>query len=133
MSLEQPGKRTYMWVTKNPLGEEVAVANETYETHIIGDHPDDKARELVNLHVKGVIEEPRYIYYDQKHEENKRIRYIDYVSLEEYNKIQSLVVVVDTDREPNEIVTWSVKSNTRQEKINGGVIYDSRKNTRKSN
>lgn len=123
--------RTYTWVTENPLGTPVGLTNETYESHIIGDHPDDKARELVNTYVKGVIEDPRFIYLDQNHDTNKRVRYIDYVSIEEYNKIQNLVVVVDTDREPNEVVTWTVKSSTRQEK--GGIIYDSRKDKRKPN
>ncbi len=122
-----------MWVTKNPLGDDVAVADETYDSHIIGDHPDDHAREFVSTHVKGVIEEPRYIYYDQNHEENKRLKYIDYVNIEAYGKIQSLVVVVDTDRTPQEIVTWSVRSSTRQEKTSGGILYDSRENKRQSN
>jgi hypothetical protein len=120
-----------MWVTQNPLGTDVGVATETYESHIIGDHPDDKAREFVNDHVKGVIEQPRYIYLDNKHEENQRVKYIDYVALPEYGKIQSLIVVVDTDRTPNEIVTWSVRSETRKE--TGGIIYDSRKNKTESN
>lgn len=123
--------RSFIWVTENPLGKNVGVTNQTYNSHIIGDHPEDKAREFVNDQVKGVIEQPRYIYLDNKHEENQRVKYIDYVVIEEIGKIQSLIVVVDTDRTPNEIVTWSVRSDTKKE--TGGVIYDSRKNKTESN
>lgn len=131
MEWESSPTRPYVWVTKNPMGADVAVAQETYDSHIIGDHPDDRAREFVNEHVKGVIEQPRYIYLDSKHDENQRVKYIDYVALEEIGKIQSLIVVVDTDRSPNEIVTWSVRSDTKKE--TGGILYDSRKNTTESN
>ncbi|MEW5321293.1 PBECR2 nuclease fold domain-containing protein [Geobacillus thermoleovorans] len=120
--------RPYLWVTKNPLDTEVALTVETYESHIIGDHQNDLSRELVLPYVKGVIEQPRFIYCDKDYEKNKRVRYTDQVYLEQFGKIQNLVIIVDTDRYPNEIVTWMVKSNTKQEIIKGkgGLIYDSR-------
>jgi hypothetical protein len=124
--------RSYLWVTENPQGTKVAVAEETLKVHVLGDHPSDKSRELSYPLVKEVIENPKYIYGDQNYEKNKRVRYSDQVYIKEYGHIQNLVVVVDTDREPNEVATWMVKSNTKQEKINGGVMYDSRSNTKQS-
>lgn len=125
-------KRSYIWVTENPQGTRVAIAEDTYKKHVIGDHQSDKSRELSYPLVKEIIENPSFIYYDQDHEENKRVRYTDQAYIQEFGHIQNVVIVVDTDRDPNEVATWMVKSNTKQEKINGGVLYDSRSNTKQS-
>jgi hypothetical protein len=34
-----------------------------------------------------------------------------------------MVVVVDTDRIPYEVVTWTIKRSLNQEKLDGGIIY----------
>lgn len=122
--------RCYLWVTKNPLGTEVALTQETYETHILRGHPNDKARKIVYPQIKGIIEQPRFIYYDQQYEENLRHRYLDFIHIQEYGRIFSLVIIVDTDRSPNEIVTWHIESNKNRLKTNGVVIYDSRQSNR---
>jgi hypothetical protein len=89
-------------------------------------------RESVFTNVIGIIQEPRYIYLDSNYEKNKRIKYIDYVILgDTIQKIKSLIVIVDTDRDPYEVVTWSVRNETKKE--TGGIIYDSRENKTKSN
>lgn len=114
-----------MWVTKNPQDENVSLTNQTYEIHVVGDHPKDEARVATYPNIQRIIEKPRYIYPDQNHAENKRVKYIDHVYIQEVGYIQNVVVVVDTDRQPHEVVTWMVKSSTKQEKFEGGVIYDS--------
>ncbi|TCP22695.1 hypothetical protein EV207_13437 [Scopulibacillus darangshiensis] len=125
--------REYIWVTENSQGTKVALTQDTFEKHVIADHVNDKARELSYDYVRGTIEFPRFIYKDQNHYKNQRVRYTEQVYIEEYGHIQNMVIVVDTDREPNEVATWMVKSSLKQEKINGGMIYDSRANTKETN
>ncbi len=115
----------YQWVVTNPLGIEVTLKQSTFDAHIM----DAVARTDVQLRnlalvsdaVREIIQEPRFIYYD---ENPQRQRYIDLISFKELNHLQGLVVVVDTDRIPNEVVTWTIKRDLKQEK--GGIIYDSR-------
>lgn len=104
---------------------DVGLREDKQGIHAIDDHPEDISRTLSYPHVLGVVEQPRFIYYDSNYEQNKRVKYSDQIYMEQYGHLQNLVVVVDTDREPHEVVTWMVKSNTKQEKM-GVVIYDSR-------
>lgn len=83
--------------------------------------------------MKSVVQNPTFIYPDQNHEENKRVRYSRQVYIQDYGHIQNLIVVVDTDREPNEVATWMIKSSTKQEKITGGIIYESGTDHKQSN
>lgn len=62
---------------------------------------------------------------DSHYSDNQRVRYVDLSASESFGRIHALVVVVETDRDPQEVVTWIIKSNLRQELIPGGVIYDS--------
>ena len=55
--------------------------------------------------------------------ENLRYRYIDLFVSEKYKHISAMVVVVDTDRIPYEVVTWTIKRSLNQEKLDGGIIY----------
>lgn len=43
----------------------------------------------------------------------------------ELRHLLALVVVVDTDRDPQEVVTWMCKRSLKKEEITEGVIYDS--------
>lgn len=123
----------YIWVVKNPLGTDVALKKSTYESHIQDETTRTEAGikhlTLVADAVKSTIIYPRFIYYDKDYDQNLRHRYIDLVAVEELLHIQALVVVVDTDRDPHEIVTWMIKRDLKKELLSGrGVIYDSRKN-----
>lgn len=125
-------ERVNRWLVKNPLGIDVCLKQETFDNHIIGD-TKRSTKETDNLvkeanHVKMTIEEPRAIYPDANFEENKRHRYIDFIFDPDLCHVQALVVVVDTDRDPNEVVTWTIKRKLSQELLKGGIIYDSREN-----
>lgn len=115
----------YIWAVTNPLGTETVLKQSTYDAHIndIEKRTDKEIEhlQLVSNVIKGIIKKPRFIYWD---EDGVRHRYIDLISLEGLNHIQGLVVVVDADRDPNEVVTWTIKRHLKQEK--GGIIYDFR-------
>ena len=119
-----------IWNTNNPLGISVILKQSTYDEHI-SDEPKRTELEVENLqavlqNVKGIIEHPRFIYCDKNFEGNSRQRYLDFVFMEDRSAIRSLVVIVDTDREPNEIVTWTIKRNLSQENPSKDeIIYDS--------
>ncbi|WP_338826307.1 hypothetical protein MTBGP_11150 [Moorella thermoacetica] len=118
----------YLWVVKSPISSAVALKRETYNLHVIADHCEDKTRALAYPYVRSVIETPRFIYLDPSHPTHDAVRYIDLIFLPEMQHIQALVVIVERDKEPNEVATWMVKTNLKQEMVQGGIIYDSRAN-----
>lgn len=115
----------YIWTVTNPFGAETVLKQTTYDADIndIEKRTDKEIEhlQLVSDAIKGIIRKPRFIYWDK---DGVRHNYIDLISLEGLNHIQGLVVVVDADRDPNEVVTWTIKRHLRQEK--GGIIYDYR-------
>jgi len=131
MNTEQQETKQYLWVVQSPINTDVGLRDDKRGIHAIDDHPEDTGRKLSYPFVPEVIKQPRFIYTDNTKE--NRVRYIDYVFIPEYKSIHNLVVVVDTNSEPHEIVTWILKRDTRQEKIlEGGIIYDSRSITEQS-
>lgn len=114
----------------------MALKETTYNSHILDEQTRTEAEvrhlQLVSEAVREVIIKPRFIYYDVNYEGNLRHKYIDLICLEELLHIQALVVVVDTDREPNEVVTWTIKRSLNKEIIRGGrLVYDARKHSGK--
>lgn len=123
----------YMWIVESPLGDQVALKRHTYESHIGIDHADDASRMIVYPYVKSIISDPRFIIRDVDYETNQRVKYIDLVADEALESLKSVVVVVETNRTPHEVVTWMAKSKLQQEKFKGGgIIYDSRAHQRGS-
>lgn len=119
--------RECLWETKDPLDKKVQLIRETQTDHVINDHKTDLSRSLSYPYVKEIIENPRFIYKDVKHKEQGRIKYTDQVYIEDYGHLQNMVIVVDTDRDPYEVVTWGLKRHLKEEIIDtdGGIIYDS--------
>lgn len=120
-----------IWVAHDPLGKQVILKQSTYDFHI-SDKPKRGKTNAENLqavteNVKGVIENPRFIYHDKDYSKNSRYRYLDFVYMAEISAIRALVVVVDTDREPNEVATWTIKRGLNQENpTKDAIIYDAR-------
>ncbi|MBF8378475.1 hypothetical protein IW967_11480 [Alicyclobacillus mali] len=119
-----------VWTATNPLGVEVALKRDTYEKHIIGEHSNDKMRQEAYPFVRDVISTPRFIYMDTSEPDKKRHRYIDIFPFPSLEKLYVLSVIVDADRTPNEVVTWIVKRSLNQEHTSGGIIYDSRSDSK---
>ncbi|PKM90324.1 MAG: hypothetical protein CVU87_02760 [Firmicutes bacterium HGW-Firmicutes-12] len=118
----------FTWTTTSPITDNVVVLKEsTFHKHLIDDHGEKERvylEKVVNI-VRDTISSPWYIYYDRNYEENKRLLYMDIISLEEMDHMQALVVCIETDRDPQEVVTWTIKRSLKQER--GKIIYDSKK------
>lgn len=118
------------WSVNSPLGNEVILKQSTFDNHIEGEEKRSE-KEVANLQsvakdVKRIVEKPRFIYCDANYDENKRCRYLDTVFMETSSAIRSLVVIVDTDRTPNEVVTWTIKRDLKQENTTKDrILYDS--------
>lgn len=90
-----------------------------------GDHPGEEGENLIveTETVKSVISNPKCIYCDKAYDKNLRHRYIDLIVSQKHKKMLAMVVIVDTDRTPNEVVTWTIKRKLNQENLDGGIIY----------
>lgn len=118
----------FRWVAKcNPMQKEIALKEDTYNIHMLGE--DRTETEKINIEktvdlARKTVEKPRFIYYDKNNKERGRIRLINLVNHPDFSHLQAMVVVVDTDREPHEVVTYTIKRNLNQEDTSGGILYD---------
>ncbi len=112
------------WKVEDPQGRQVILKVTTYEEHVIGDHEtrDAKVREETEHNAKQTIISPNIIIEDDA----SRHLYYNAIVISENErpqKVKLLKVVVDSDRNPNEVVTWL--SLRKGEKIEGGaIIYE---------
>ncbi|MEW6424914.1 MAG: PBECR2 nuclease fold domain-containing protein [Bacillota bacterium] len=111
---------------KDFKGDEVVLTNYVFSMHVYSSKKSEADREArlraLDL-VPEVLQKPRYVYYNYDDPAATRRRYIDLVEFA--GKIKALVVVVDASTRPEEVVSWQVKSNLKQEKIErGGIIYN---------
>ena len=113
-----------VWKAKSPLNNEVVLKGETRNYHVYGDHENDTTRVLIDPHIKGVIEKPRYIYCDEDYGTDRH-HYIDAIILEEIGHAQFMTVIVDNTCDPNEVITWYASSKLKNKVTKGGIIYDS--------
>lgn len=118
------------WSRDDPRGKTVVLKTSTLE-HILGDHTeaDAEGRMFALEAAPEIIEAPRFIIEDTSScgEERKREKYFDTRYHEPTGKFSYVVVIVDTDRDPYEVVTC-----TRQRKMSDtiskeGLLYDSSK------
>lgn len=116
----------YIFSVKDFKGDEVILTNYVYSMHVYSSRKSEADREArlraLDL-VPEVLQKPRYVYYNYDDPAANRRRYIDLVEFA--GRIKALVVVVDASTRPEEVVSWQVKSNLKQEKIErGGIIYN---------
>lgn len=101
------------WKVKNPLGQEIILKESTYQEHIDKDHQyeDSEYRKHAEEQAKITIEKPQMIIRNE--DDQNRDMYYRIVTMEyekEQKKLKNMKVIVETDREPNEIVTWILQS-----------------------
>lgn len=116
------------WSITDPLGNKIVLRTSTFHEHILGDHANEDAKMRIKLepHAFETLVRPSAIVKDR--ENNSRRIYYSVVALQ-YEEpewhFKILKVVVETDRTPNEVVTWMVVR--RGDKIKDGVmIYGQR-------
>lgn len=115
-----------IWNETDPQGRKVILKQATFEFHIAGaDHnqSDIDFRRRIVQQARQTINSPEFIIKESSRNIYLKLIIIPYQ--DNLIKIKPLKVVVDADREPNEIVTW-----TPLNKMNGviekeAVIYAS--------
>ena len=112
------------WEVANPQGRPVILKQSTYENHIISDHrPEDAAFRLkIELQAQKAISNPQFIIAKEKRHEYHRIVRVPFEENKE--KLKHMKVIVDADRDPNEVVTFIAPSNLRCTLETGSVIYE---------
>ena len=114
------------WKVTDPLGNELYLSEESFQTHVIKDHEnaDAAVRTELESQVKLVLQNPCLILKSQNIE-GRRL-YLDWGILirEDTIHIRPLFIVTEAD---GKIVTWfskrSVNINVQKD---GGIIYDRR-------
>ena len=110
----------------DPLGNEIFLSEETFQTHILGDHKDADADVRISLEeqVKFTIEHPRFIVKAQNFEGRRVYLDLSAVIRDEMIHVRPLFIVTEAT---GKVVTWFAKRSVNI-KIpkDGGVIYDKR-------
>ena len=109
------------WTVKDIQGREIILKQTTYDEHITEDHDlqDAKFRKSMEPRVKQTLISPDVIIKD-----GKRNLYYNTVVIrheEGLPKVKILKVVVDADRIPNEVITWTPLR--KGDAIRNGVIF----------
>lgn len=111
------------WQVEDPQNRQIILKQSTYEDHVDGDHaPQDAAfRKKVETQVKNTVVSPDFIIAD-----NPRNLYYKLVGIsnEDVIKLKTMRVVVDTDRTPNEVVTWVPMSKSKDTFKAEAIIYE---------
>lgn len=112
------------WEVIDPQGRHVVLKQTTYEKHIVADHTQEDAifRRKIELQAQKAIINPQLIIAkEQRHEYHSLAR----VPFEEnIDKLKHINVIVDADRDPNEVVTFIASSNVRGTLEAGSIIYE---------
>ena len=111
------------WSISDPLGNKIALKTSTFHEHILSDHADEdaKIRQKLESSAIATLINPSLIAEDNQN--NSRHIYYGVVALqyeEPELRVKMFKVVVETDRTPNEVVTWTVLR--RGDRIENGVI-----------
>lgn len=109
------------WEVTDPLGNKIFLKNSTYHEHILASHgtKDAMYRAQIEKEAQRTLTAPSLIVFDgMRHLYYRAIGIIDDIL-----KIRTLKVVVETDRTPQEVVTWTVLR--KGDNIKGEIVYDS--------
>lgn len=115
------------WTIIDNSGNTIILKQSTYTDHIVGDHADKDAKIRIEAEpcAKCTLQNPRIIAKDLVREGRFQYIGIATVSNDEYDtavKLKNIVVVVDKNVVPYEVVTWIVQRNTSINKE--AIIYD---------
>ena len=121
-------EKNIRWKVVDPLGNEIILKESTFQEHILGDHQmtDSEYRKRLENHVKNIIQNPQLII-EEKHKNNRHIFYKIILMPHDdvMKKLITLKVVVDTDRNPHQIVTWMIQSKLKYKLLEEWIIHAS--------
>lgn len=109
------------WKAVNPFENEVVLREDTFTEHIVGDHSDAdvEIRKQLEPVARSTLEYPDLIIRDK----GRHLYYRVIALSDEVLKVRILKVVVDTDRSPHEVVTWTA-ARKGDNIADGEVIFD---------
>ena len=115
------------WKVVDPRGIEIDFREDTYSTHIVGDHgeKDSEFRKLIEEFVKKTLSKPHLIMKDPKID--GRLQYLRLDLVGEKNtkrKFKTVKVVVDTDRTPFEIASFSAQYKLQGDFSEEDIVYE---------
>ena len=113
------------WEVTDPQGRQVVLKESTYENHIKKDHNQEDAAFRIKMEVQAqkAITTPQFIIAKKERNEYHRIAR---VPMEKgLEKLKHMYVITDTDRDPNEVVTFIASSSCRGTLETGSIIYES--------
>lgn len=116
------------WSVTDPLGNEVILKESTFQEHIRKDHKfsDSEYRQKAELKASETIKNPQMIIVNK--EKSNRHVYYKIVTMpcdEDRESLKIMKIVVDTDRKPNQIVTWILQSKLKDTIKEGWLEYAS--------
>ena len=124
-----PESDKIIWTVTDPQDRKVVLKKSTFDFHIAGTDHDKKDRDFrkkIATQAKKTIAKPEFII-----KEEQRNIYFSLVKVPHENdciKIKPMKVVVDADRIPNEIVTWTVMRKMNDTIKSEAIIYESKSN-----
>ena len=113
------------WSITDPLGSEIILKESTFQEHIDRDHKysDAERRKSTEFQVQSALVNPHLIFTNKKiKNRNIYCKLIPAKHIEGY-RLKFLKIVVDTDRIPNEIVTWVAQSKVKEVIMKEWIIY----------
>ncbi len=115
------------WEAIDPQGRRVILKQSTFDEHIRQAHePDDALIRIKNEeHAKRAVAYPHVVLRDPTdHDRHIYYRIILANNGTDLKKIRNMRVIVYTDREPNEVVTWIVERKLKGEAKKEWIVYD---------
>lgn len=116
------------WSVIDPLGNEIILKESTFQEHIRKDHKfsDAEYRQKAESKAKECIENPQLIIKN----EDKLNRHVYYkivnIPCDDFREsLKIMKIIVDTDRNPNQIVTWILQSKLKDIIGEGWIKYAS--------
>lgn len=123
------------WSRQDPLGNTVVLKTSTLNDHIIGDHTDAdvKIRMYAVSEAPEVVENPSLIFKDSSTVggDRNREKYMDLRYVAETESSMAIVVIVDTDRDPREVVSCTAQHKLPKNIPKEGVRYDRSKSRKR--
>lgn len=131
--MEENKKKSFTFETQDPFNYEIKLKKETWENHIIGDHPDRENFRGNENFFKGLVEDPDYIFEQKSLSGKNRWNYTAYANINDEGNPKIYHIIADHHEDGyRDIVTIIPKNrtnlSTEHEKTKEAKIYDRRKN-----
>ena len=105
--------KNYIFETKDILGNNVKLKQDTWESHIINEHKEREYFKGNEMFFKEIVENPDYIFEQEAKNGKTRWNYTFYGNIKEEGNPKIYSVIVSDEVTHRDIVTMMPKSNTK--------------------